>query len=209
MLSLSDLVREGAQRPPHDRKLISKHVQRARRRTKHSPQHNAGGWCGANGLQVGFGELKADHTASQLLVDRRECVDFVFDRRLLVLVQMDLDQLGTVELDAHALADNLGGEDEILEDRIVDRGEGSGTGPLLLQGIAGVARRLGQDFAFADEHNVLAGELLLELAHQTGLDLLESLLLGHRHVDDDGLCAWMDGFIFGLFWEFGENIFKQ
>lgn len=138
-------------------------------------------------LQVGFGELKGHLTAGQLLVDGRECVDFVFDGRLLVLVEMHLDQLRAVQLDANALANNLGGEHQILEDGVVDRGQRSRTWSLLLQRVACVARRLGQNLAFANEHNVLAGEFLLELAHQTGLDLLEGLLLGHRHIDDDGL----------------------
>lgn len=111
----------------------------------------------------------------------------MFDGRLLVLVQMDLDQLRAVQLDADALADDLGGEHEILEDGVVDRGERSAARPLLLERVTRVARGLGQDLAFADKDDVLAGELLLELAHQTRLDLLEGLLLGNRHVDDDGL----------------------
>merc|ERR1719250_567342 len=38
-----------------------------------------------------------------------------------------------------------------------------------------------------DEGDVLARELLLQLPHQAGLDLLESLQLGHRHEHNDGL----------------------
>ena len=36
---------------------------------------------------------------------------------------------------------------------------------------------------------MLARELLLQLPHQPGLDLLEGLQLGHRHEDHDGLLS--------------------
>lgn len=111
----------------------------------------------------------------------------MFDGGLLVLVQMDLDQLRTVQLDADALSDDLGREDQILEDGVVHGGQGTGTRTLLLVRVTTTALGLGQDATLADEHDVLAGELLLQLTDQPGLDLLEGLLLGHRHVDDDGL----------------------
>lgn len=142
---------------------------------------------GANRLQVRFGELERDIASGQLLVHGREGVDFVLDGRLLVLVQMHLHQLAAVQLDADALANDLGRIDQILEDGVVDGGQRARTRTLLLQRVAGVARRLRQDLALANEHDMLAGEFLLQFAHQTDLDLLEGLLLRHRHVDDDGL----------------------
>ena len=59
-------------------------------------------------------------------------------------------------------------------------------GPLLLQ-LVGLPGGLGEDPPLGDEHDMLAGELLLELPHQPGLDLLEGLQLGHGDEDHDGL----------------------
>lgn len=111
----------------------------------------------------------------------------MFDGGLLVLVQVHLDQLGAIQLDADALANDLGGEDQILKDGVVDGRQGAGARALLLQGIAGLARRLGQDLALTNHDDVLSRELLLQLANQDDLDLLEHLLLWNGHVDDDGL----------------------
>lgn len=111
----------------------------------------------------------------------------MFNGGLLVLVQVHLDQLLAVQLDADALADDLRGEHEILEDGVVHRGQGSGAWPLLFQRVPRLALGLRQDLALADEHDLLAAELLLQLTDHTDLDLLEGLLLRHRHVDDDGL----------------------
>lgn len=111
----------------------------------------------------------------------------VFNGGLLVLVQVHLDQLRSVQLDAHTLADDFSREDQILQDGIVDGGQSAGSWTLLLVGVTAAALGLGQDTTLADEHDVLAGELLLQLTDQPGLDLLEGLLLGHRDVDHDSL----------------------
>ena len=49
----------------------------------------------------------------------------------------------------------------------MDRLQGPGPGPLLLQ-LVGLPGGLGQDPPLGDEHNVLAGELLLQLTDQPG-----------------------------------------
>ena len=60
----------------------------------------------------------------------------------------------------------------------------------LLLGLgAKLAGRLGQDSPLGNDNDVLSAELLLELAHNSVLDFLESLQLRHGHVDDDGLLA--------------------
>jgi len=128
------------------------------------------------------------HTMHTLLIERSGSkAHFVFDGGLLVLVQVHLDQLGAVQLDADALAHDLGGEDQILKDGVVHSGQSPGAGTLLLEGVAGLARGLGQNLALANHDDVLARELLLQLADQDDLDLLEHLLLWNGHVDDDGL----------------------
>lgn len=43
----------------------------------------------------------------------------MFNSGLLVLVEVDLDELGAVQLDPDALANNLCGEHEVLQDGVV------------------------------------------------------------------------------------------
>lgn len=112
---------------------------------------------------------------------------FVFNGGLLVLVQVHLNQLRAVELDTDSLAHDFSGEDQILKNGIVHSGQSTGAWALLFQRVARLAGWLGQNFAFANDHNVLARELLLQLTDQNDLDLLEHLLLWNGHVDDDGL----------------------
>lgn len=52
-----------------------------------------------------------------------------------------------------------------------------------------LTRWLLQNGALGNEHNVLATELLLQFTNQSILNLLESLQLGNRHIDDDRLLA--------------------
>lgn len=111
----------------------------------------------------------------------------MFNGGLLVLVQMNLDQLRAVQLDAHPLADDLSREDQILQNGIVHGSQGAGSWALLLVGVTTTALGLGQDTTLANEHDMFAGEFLLQLTHKTGLDLLEGLLLGYRDVDHDSL----------------------
>ena len=119
----------------------------------------------------------------------------MFNVGLLVLVEMHLKEPGAIELDPDPLAHNLRGIHKIIEDGIVHSDEGATPGPLLLQLIC-LPRRLRQDPPLRDEDHVVAGKLLLQLPHETDLDLLEGALLGHGHEDDDGLFA-ADVHLFG------------
>jgi hypothetical protein len=100
---------------------------------------------------------------------------------------MHLDQLGTVQLHANTLANNLSGKDEIVEDVVVDSGQCTATWALLFVWVGASATWLGQDLTLGAEHNMTAGEFLLQFTHQTGLDLLEGLLFGNWNVDNDSL----------------------
>jgi hypothetical protein len=77
-----------------------------------------------------------------------------------------LQQLAAVDGDPRPLADDLGREDEVLEQLGVHVRERARTRALLLD--ARVARRLGQHPALADEHDVSLRELLLEFAGKAG-----------------------------------------
>jgi hypothetical protein len=68
--------------------------------------------------------------------------------------------------------------------------EGAGTGALLLD--AGATGGLAHHAALADEDDVAVRELLLELAGEATLDLVERLDLGNGDEDDDGLLAALD-----------------
>lgn len=111
--------------------------------------------------------------------------DLVLDVGLLGALQVHLDEAGGVEAHSHPLAHNLGREHEVLEQGVVHRRQGARPGPLLR--LARLARRLGQHHPPREEHHVLAAELLLQLAHQPGLDLLVLLQQRHRHVHQDRL----------------------
>ena len=54
-------------------------------------------------LQVGLGELESDLFAGELLVDGAESLDLVLDVGLLALVQVTLEQPGSVQADTNPL----------------------------------------------------------------------------------------------------------
>ncbi len=112
----------------------------------------------------------------------------MFDVRLLVLVQVDLEESGTVEAEPDPLANDLCGIDEVIEDGAVHGDERAAARTLLFL-LVHFPRRLGQDPPLGNEDYVLARELLLKLTNQTGLDLLEGLLLRHGNKDHNGLLA--------------------
>jgi hypothetical protein len=84
-----------------------------------------------------------------------------------------------------SLANNLGGEDKVIQDSIVDGSQGAGSGTGLLAVVA--TARNSQDAALGNKDNVAVRELLLKLAGELGLNLLETLLGRNGHKDDDGL----------------------
>jgi len=117
-----------------------------------------------------LGELKVDTLAGEALVDLGVGVEPVVDAAALLLVEHDLEDLAAVLAGAETLADDLDGEDEISQDGVVDRGEGSRARALLgLRGARAVgALGAGQDAAGSNNQDVAVGELLLELTGETG-----------------------------------------
>ena len=115
----------------------------------------------------------------------------VLDVGLLRLVQVYLKEPRTVEPDPRAFTDDLGRVDEVVQDSVVDGDERPVTRPLLLVKlrVSALARRLRQDAPLGNHAHVFTRELLLKLAHEATLDLLEGLELRHGHEEDDGLFA--------------------
>ncbi len=112
----------------------------------------------------------------------------MFDVGLLVLVEMNLEESGSVKPDPDTLANDLSRVNKVVEDGVVNGNQCTGPTSLLLQ-LVGLSGRLGQDPPLGNEDDMLAGELLLLLADQSGLDFLERLQLRDRHEDDDGVLA--------------------
>lgn len=157
-----------------------------------------------------LGELEVDTLACEALVDLRVGVESVVNTTTLLLVKDNLEDLGTVLLGAHALTDNLDGEDEVSKDGVVDGGECARTWALLGLRSAGTVGALGagKDTAGSDDEDVTVGELLLELTGQAGeisvsdeveewwcqgylplLDLVEALEERDGNEDDNSLAS--------------------
>lgn len=145
-------------------------------------------------LSAALGELEGNGAAGEATVDLAVGIEAVVDTTTLLLVEDDLEGLGAVLLGAGALADNLDGVDEVGEDGVVDSGQSARAGALLGLGGARVGGALGagQDAALSHEENVAVGELLLELAGKTLLDLVEVGQEGDGDEDNDGLLAVAD-----------------
>lgn len=80
-------------------------------------------------------------------------------------VDVHFDDFPAVGEDSGSFADDFGGEDEVLQDLVVDVGQGSGHGARLL--LTTVAAGFGHDTALADEHDMAVREFLLELTSQS------------------------------------------
>jgi hypothetical protein len=113
-------------------------------------------------------ELEDDVAAGQAAVDLAVGIKTVVNTTTLLLVQDDLEGLAAVLLGAGALANDLDGVDEVIEDGVVNSSQSAGTRTLLLLVGAGVDRALGagQDAALSNEEDVAVRELLLELTGQ-------------------------------------------
>lgn len=125
-----------------------------------------------------------DVLAGQRAVDGREGVELVLEQVGVLGVKVasaasatrmqmhqvidhsHADQLGAVSRNTGPLADDLGREHEVLEDLLVNGGEGAGAGTLLADD--GVTRRLAEHATLGKEDDVTVGELLLELTGKSG-----------------------------------------
>merc|ERR1719203_2121203 len=142
-------------------------------------------------LQVRLGEFKGHLFAGQLLVHSRVRFGLVFNVGLLVLVQMNLEQTGTVKTETNPLSDNFCRVNKVVEDSIVNSHQSTTARTLLLLPVH-FPGRFGQNPSLGDKDHMLARELLLQFTNQSGLDLLKGLDLRNGHEDNNGLFACAD-----------------
>ena len=121
-------------------------------------------------LRCTLWELEVHTLARQTLVHLAIGVKSIVDATSLLLVEDALQDLAAVLTRASALADDLNRVDEIGEDSIVDGCECARSRTLLGLRCAAAVAALGtrQDAARGDDEDVAVGELLLELAGETG-----------------------------------------
>ena len=133
-------------------------------------------------------ENEGDLLVGELAVDGGVSGGAGLNVGLILGVEVDLDDALAVDLAAGALAGDLGGVDNVLEDGVLDGGEGAGAGTG--GGRAGGALvGVAEDGTLGDDEDVAAGELLLELADELLVDLVEGLEKLVGDVEDDGLLA--------------------
>jgi hypothetical protein len=142
------------------------------------------------------------------LVHMREGVNLVLQRSLLGLVQMDLLDLLSVQLDSDALANNFGGVDQIGKVTFVDSSESAGTRALLLlQQTVLATEWLGDDSALkasksqynqvqaiiylGQNDDVTATEFLFQFTDQFRMTLLEIAKLRERNPNNDAALVSM------------------
>lgn len=141
-------------------------------------------------LTLGSRNLKDDLLASKLVVDGLERLELVVNDGRVLVVEDDLLELGATNLVSNTLANDLGGEDKVLEDAVVNGSESSGHRALL--GLAVAATGLGENAALGKEDDVTVRELLLELTGQSLLNLVDGLEGRRGEEDDNSLLATGD-----------------
>jgi hypothetical protein len=129
--------------------------------------------------------------SSDLLVHGGKGVQFVFNVLLVLGVQVDFEDRRSVNPVADALANNLGGVDEVIKDGLVDGSDSARSGAVLL-GLPAARGGLADDSPLDNQHNGLANEFLLQLADEAGLDAaeLDALVVGDE--EDDGLLVTLE-----------------
>jgi len=97
-----------------------------------------------------FWELEGNLFTSELLVDVGIGLQLVLNVSLHRFVQMDLQETGGVKSDTGTLADDLSWEAQVLQDRVVDGGQGTAEWTLLLLVLC-LTGWLGQDTTLKEE----------------------------------------------------------
>ena len=116
-------------------------------------------------------QFKVSILASQGLVHGSKSLKLL-GAKLSLRVEDDLQNAATINTNASALAQNLSGVHQVLKNGIVNGSQSPAARALLLC-LAVVAGLLGDNAALADDNNVLATELLLQLTNQADVKTLK------------------------------------
>ena len=155
-------------------------------------QQNSIGWTrteltGGDLLELGVPhEAEGDGAVGEGLVDVGDNGEAGLDALAVLGVKEDLADLGAIDAALDALANNLGGVEEVDEDVLEDGGGGAGALDLLE--LVDVVGALG-DLAGGNEDDLGTGELLLELVDEDLLDLADDHEEAEGVKDDEGLLA--------------------
>lgn len=133
-------------------------------------------------------EVERDLLVGELMVDSGKGIDLALNISLVLALQVNLKHPLSVNLDASALSSDFGGVNNILQDRILDSGEGTrtrtGSVAFLVTG-----ERLSEDGTLGNNQNMASGKLLLEFPYKSGLDLVERFEKFEWNVQDNCLLA--------------------
>jgi hypothetical protein len=126
-------------------------------------------------------ELEGDLSVSQSEVELSDEIDLVFEESARLFTEEDLAELRAVESVSPSAADDVGGEDEVLEEGVEDGGHGSVAGDHLLEG-----GLLVDDGSLGEDEGVtvlLLLNLVDDLGHKGSVVVDED----EGQVDDDGV----------------------
>mmetsp|Transcript_29448 Transcript_29448/g.70606 ORF Transcript_29448/g.70606 Transcript_29448/m.70606 type:complete len:203 (-) Transcript_29448:31-639(-) len=112
---------------------------------------------------------------AQFRIDRREGGKLVFQVILLLVlrVQEHLQRLAPIHCDPSSLANNLGRSNDVIQNLVVDTGQGPAPGPNAHARIV-LTEVLVQHCALGNQHYMTFVDLLLQLANQAPLDLADT-----------------------------------
>jgi len=119
------------------------------------------------------------------LVNSRKSCQLRFHICLILLVQENFQETGIVVPESGSFSDDVSWINKIFQNSIVNRCQSSASWPLLSLDMI-VSGGFGQDSPLSNDDNMLSTELLLQLTHQSGLDLVivgEELI---RNEENDG-----------------------
>jgi hypothetical protein len=131
-------------------------------------------------------EAELDTTVSELLEQVGGLSEAATELVLHAGVEVDLHDARTVSAEAPAAADDVSGEDEVVEDGLVDGGGSAGA--LNILEFVDVLRAL-DDLALSDKEDVFSGEALLKFGDKGLLGLADEHEEAERIEDENALLA--------------------
>lgn len=131
-------------------------------------------------------ESEGDTTVGELLEQVGSLGEAATELALHASVEVDLHDAGTVSAEAPAATDDVSGEDEVVEDGLVDGGGSAGA--LNILELVDVLRAL-DDLALSKEEDGTAGEALFEFGDKSLLVLADEHEEAEGIEDEDALLA--------------------